>query len=1187
MKRFKDLVTSSTPFSLLRESFEKADKERPVILNGVSGSLLAFIAAEAFAETGRQILVIASDNDRAETLRDDCALILGDDQVRLFGSRPAHYSQTLDLSSPIAQIETLKALSSSSARFVVASSQSIVEKIPSPARFQSTMIELRVGGETDFTKLIERLAELGFDKKEFVEGYGDFAVRGGILDVFPYIGENPIRFEFWGNSIESIREFDALSQRSIRALQSAAIVPDPSPQISESGESSADSAAEPDGSLFDYLQNDALLILDDPAIIEREVNELFAEGKQHLFDWEFVEKRLQQYPRFVNSALASAHHANDEGNNLQVIKFDSSPAPAFGGSMSALIDKITQLNHEGYTVFLCSDSQKESSRLQELIEESFTDPQALPAHDSESDEDLLLRDDNPVETITAREENNFSLPAYEMLPESIHSGFAFPPAKLAIFTEHEIFGRLKRRGLAKRRRFKGISQKELQQLRPGDYVVHVDHGIGTFAGLTKISVGGVEQEVMKVLFLENDVLYVNLNFVARVQKYASKEGHVPKLTRLGSQEWEKMKARAKKRIKDIARDLIALYARRKSEQGFAFTPDTHWQKELEASFMYEDTPDQGQATSDVKRDMESDSPMDRLICGDVGFGKTEVAVRAAFTAAHDGKQVAILVPTTILALQHYNTFQDRLKRFAVRVENLTRFKSKKDQKAIVDALASGRVDIIIGTHRLLSADIAFKDIGLLIIDEEHRFGVAAKEKLRRFKATVDTLTLTATPIPRTLHFSLIGARDLSLINTPPRNRLPVSTEIIPADVEGRQTHWRIIREAIIHELHRGGQVYFVHDRVENIDAIASQVHQHVPEARVHIAHGQMEGRELEKTMLDFLEKKYDVLLCTKIIESGLDIPNVNTIIINRADRFGLAELYQLRGRVGRSNVQAYAYLLTPPLSSIPRITLRRLQAIEEFEELGSGFNLAMRDLEIRGTGNLLGAEQSGFIMEMGFEMYERIVRESVDELKMEEFKEIFQPKTEGEAAPAPQSGKLPGSGEIQTIVDAQVDAFIPEFYIESDAERLDVYRRIYRAVDLREVQQIREELRDRFGEYSEEVDNLFLLVEIRLLANKWGFKKVEVGEKSLALTLPDPSHEEFYGKDGDPDSPFQRLMKSIQSGGKAAAGKKSEPQARLKQEQDEVKLLIVLAPADNPTERLKQAVGKLTELNLTVQSPTI
>lgn len=1138
LKNIQDTIFSSGPFDSLRRYALDIAAGQPIVLHGIAGSLMAFAAAAIFQETGRQVLVVAADEDRADKLRDDAMMLLGDGPIQYFGSRPMHHAQTLDMSSSIAQVETLKALAAGAIKLIVASSCSVIEHVTLPEQFRRTVIELQSGREYNFRALIEKLENAGFERKDFVEGYGDIAVRGGILDVFPYIGENPVRIEFWGDAIESIREFDVLSQRSIRMLETCSIVPDPSGESRRNGEERA-----ADGnvsSVFAYLRDDAILLLDDPALMQREVKELHEEGKQDVFDWPFLVEQTERFARFVHTSIGGNVH----GAGGAVLDFSSVSPPSFNGSINFLIETIAGLDSRGMTVYLTCDTAAEARRLNELIGEAATSSSGA------------------------------GIPRCEILSETIHSGFIFPEAQIAVIPEHEIFGRLKRRGGAKRRRFRGISQKELQQLKPGDFVVHIDHGIGVFDRLTKIKVGGVEQEVMKVLFLENDVLYVNLNTVTRIQKYASQEGHVPKLTRLGSQEWERVKARVKKRIKDIARDLIALYAKRKHEDGFAFSPDTHWQREMEASFMYEDTPDQAQTTTDVKRDMEAPAPMDRLICGDVGFGKTEVAVRAAFKAINDNKQVAVLVPTTILALQHFSTFNDRLGRYGARVENMTRFRARKEQQNIVTGLKGGTVDIVIGTHRILSKDIAFKDLGLLIIDEEHRFGVAAKEKLRKFKATVDTLTLTATPIPRTLHFSLIGARDLSLINTPPRNRLPVTTEIIPADTGGKGNQWRVVREAVIHEIHRGGQVYFVHDRVNNIDAIADQVRRLVPEARVHVAHGQMEGHELEKTMVTFLERQYDVLVCTKIIESGLDIPNVNTIIINRADRFGLAELYQLRGRVGRSNVQAFAYLLTPPLSILPKFSLRRLQAIEEFAELGSGFNLAMRDLEIRGTGNLLGGEQSGFIMEMGFEMYERIVREAVDELKTTEFNEIF--KRDASAAIHGDAGAKGGTlaaPEFTAIVDADVEALLPDFYIESSTERLDMYRRLYRTRTVEDVQAIREELRDRFGEYPPEAENLFLLVELRILAARSGFPRVEIRGNELLLTLPEESNVRFYGAPDDADSPFQRLMAVVARSPKG--GMRLHPEGKI------IKLLVPLKHKD-AQKKLLEAKDKIIDLMETV-----
>ncbi|MCX6133112.1 MAG: transcription-repair coupling factor [Ignavibacteriales bacterium] len=1077
IEEIRKKIEGSEPFrNLLHRSKQLAAGEN-VAIRGINGSLMAFVAASLYDTRQTQVVLLTADKDRAEQLRDDCALLLGEHSVRLYAHGPSHKAAALDMTAPIAQVEALKALAAKETIVVVTSAEAITGLVPPPNEFKQRSFEITAGKDHPFEDLISQLIALGFERKDFVEEYGDFSVRGGILDVFPYVGDNPIRIEFWGDSIESIREFDALSQRSIRELQSASIV--------------ASLLPEQDGlavhsSMLEYLANDALFIIDEPAAVQKEVEELFREGVQNILSWESLVEQSNHFPKILHSFISDSKHS-------EPIEFFSLQQPSVNGSIKVLLHQISELALEGNELVLVCDTHEEADRLKELLEEEFT------TADSDGEE-------SNTETAPAQAPHQ---PSYQMMTEALHLGFIYPPSRLALFTEHQVFGRLKRRGTSKRKRFKGFSQKEAQQLRRSDYVVHIDYGIGRFAGLQKLKVRGVDQEVMRVLYEGNDVLYVNLNFVNRVQKYASQEGHLPKLSKLGAPDWERLKSRARKRIKDIARELIALYARRRTEQGFAFAPDTHWQKELEASFMFEDTPDQAKATRDVKRDMELPSPMDRLICGDVGFGKTEVAVRAAFKSVLNGKQVAILVPTTILAQQHHNTFTDRVGRYSVRVESLSRFKSKKEQETTLEGLKAGTVDILIGTHRLLSKDVQFKDLGLLIIDEEHRFGVTAKEKLRHLRATVDTMTLTATPIPRTLQFSLMGARDLSLINTPPRNRLPILTEIAQFDPQ-------LIREAILKELHRGGQVYFIHDRIHDIDDIQAMLHRKIPEAKFHVAHGQMKGHELEKAMMEFLEKKYDVLICTKIIESGIDIPSVNTIIINRADRFGLAELYQLRGRVGRSNEQAYAYLLTPPISSLPRITLRRLQAIQEFTELGSGFNLAMRDLEIRGAGNLLGAEQSGFIMEMGIEMYQRIVEEAVAELKEQEFEKLFQ----GAKAEARWR-----NGE--TTIDADVEAYIPDVFIESDSERLDFYRRLYGLSSDDEIQSMRDELRDRFGEYPEEVENLFGVVELKTIASKIGFTKVEILRNQLSLYFPSADEKKFYETDDGGVPPFQQIMSHI------------------------------------------------------------
>ncbi|MGB2866882.1 MAG: transcription-repair coupling factor [Bacteroidota bacterium] len=1121
----KKRIVGSAPIEDLSNRSRELRRGQRLDCKGVRGSLMAFLAAAVFEKRGSQLLLIVPEDDTAEKLRDDCALLLGENAVRWLGHGTSHKAKLLDMTGPLAQIETLTALASREIVLVISSAAALSVPVPSPQELNSGTMVLSVNADHPFTRLLEELLELGFEKKDFVEEYGDFAVRGGIVDIFPFVGDNPIRIEFWGDSIQSLREFDVLSQRSIRTLESAKIIAGFSKNLSES-EGPPARFPVPSSSLLQYLEENTLILVDEPSLIEQGIAELRKEGIAQFHGWETLKRQLAEFPQVVHSTIAHPRES-------EPIDFSSLPQPPIQGSMKFLVHHIKDLTRRGLDVFIACDTKEEILRIKELLEEES----AIPEEAEENQPDFA----------TARGLR------YTVLADTLHSGFIYEPGSLALFTEHEVFGRLKRRGSPKKSRFKGFTQKELLQLRRGDFVVHADYGIGAFAGLQKIRVRGVEQEVMKIRYDAGDAIYVNLNYINRVQKYASREGHIPTVTKLGSPEWERLKSRARRKIKDMARDLIKLYARRKREGGYSFAADTHWQKEMEASFMYEDTPDQSSATRDVKKDMETPSPMDRLICGDVGFGKTEVAVRAAFKAVMNGKQAAILVPTTILAQQHFHTFVDRLGRYPVRVESISRFKSTKDQKQILENLKSGQLDVLIGTHRLLSKDVTFKDLGLLVIDEEHRFGVAAKEKLRQLRATVDTLTLTATPIPRTLQFSMMGARDLSIINTPPRNRLPIVTEIVEYNIA-------LIREAILKELHRGGQVYFIHDRIQNMEEIRMLLEERIPEARFRSAHGQMKGHELEKTMMDFLEKKNDVLLCTKIIESGIDIPSVNTILINRADRFGLAELYQLRGRVGRSNIQAYAYLLTPPLSSLPKQTLRRLQAIQEFTELGSGFNLAMRDLEIRGAGNLLGGEQSGFIMEMGFELYQRIVEEAVQELKEAEFSELFKDETK----------TLKGRQADEAIIETDIEALIPDAYIESDAERLDIYRRLARTMNPVDIHALRAELRDRFGEYPPEVEHLFVLVELKALASNLSIARLELDGQRLSLFLPPSDRKSFYESEtGEPL--FQVLMARVSTMG--------EYHPHLKQEGKQLKLNMRIPASSGPAIRLNAIRKVLDELS--------
>lgn len=1095
------VVGNSRGLTDLAEALARAGGGEVVPVTGAAGSLAPLILAALRGKTGRRFLVVMGDRDNAERMRDDLRLLLPQQEVRSFG--PAGGRGQHEQHRSVDDVETLRALLGRDAGIVVTYPAGLLVRLPEATVLAPRLLTLERGEETGFDLLLESIAGLGFGRVPFVSAAGDYAVRGGIVDIFPYVGEHPVRLEFAGDTIESIREFDPLSQRSIKDLAAATIVPD---LLQGGGDGSAGTA-----SLLRFLESDTVVVLDNPALLPPALEKLATGG----------ETRVHPPAEILSAIGAYAQLHLQPLHTPGAVDFGAVPQPAFNGNTRVLQRALGALQRESFRIILMGDAQPEVNRLREL---------------------LAVQDDSVAD------EGGLDAPPFDpgglaLTHPALSAGFRCDELRLAVFTEHQIFNRQKRRAVVARGRFKGFTDKELRQLRKGDFVVHADYGIGRFEGLQRIRVSTVEQEVLRLLYEDNDVLYVNLNAINRVQKYSSKEGHVPRLTKLGRADWERLKNRARKRIQDIARDLIHLYAERKRSPGFACAPDAPWQKELEASFVYEDTFDQARTTREVKQDMEASFPMDRLVCGDVGFGKTEVAVRAAFKAVMNGKQVAVLVPTTILALQHYHTFGDRLARYSTNIQVLSRFKSKPDQARIVEMARQGGVDVVIGTHRLLQKDVGFRDLGLLIIDEEHRFGVAAKEKLRSLKAMVDTLTLTATPIPRTLHFSLMGARDLSIIATPPRNRLPVVTEIT-------QEEDALVREAVQRELSRGGQVYVVHDRVQDIERVAGRLRALLPGVGIRCAHGQMRAHELEEVMVDFLEKRFAVLVCTKIIESGLDIPNVNTIIIHRADRFGMAELYQLRGRVGRSNVQAYAYLLTPPVETMARGTLQRLQALEEFTELGAGFHLAMRDLEIRGAGNLLGAEQSGFIESMGFETYTRILEETVTELKNQEFRDLF-----------PEAAR--GVRRIETVVDIDLPALLPVPYVESDVERLELYRRLYSLDSTSQLDEIGGELRDRFGALPEEAETLLSAVRVRLIAGKWGFPKAVISARGAELEFPAATETAFYES-----ASFQEIMARI--------GRMRERGVVLKTAGKTLKLLIRFAPGTSrPGETL---IEFLTEL---------
>jgi transcription-repair coupling factor (superfamily II helicase) len=1042
-----------------------------------AGSLPAFLLYHLHTDPGRPLCCLVPDEDAAAYLQSDLEQLVAepDDAIlRVPATRQAPYDpERLSDSTPlIERADALQRLAEGFDGLLITSVQAVGELVPPPEAVQRETLTVETGEEISLEALADRLVDQGFSAVEFVEEPGEFARRGGILDVFPYAGSYPVRIDFFGDEIDGLREFDPQTQRSVSRLTTARLVPN-----LEREESRQLSGSIP---LFAYLPDDVVLATVDESQIREgaqaqydEAVEAYEERRAELADdadsdespddlsapdTRFLDggqlaTALEQHPRLLFGTFADSTRTN--GTPTDTLELGADPQPSFNSDMDLVRKRLQENGDEDLDTFLLCDSHGQSSRLRDLLE-------------SEIDHGWA-----------------------RLVVESLHEGFEWPDAKLAVYTDHQIFNRYHRPSTKKRKKYSGgMNLRDIKNLTPGDFVVHVDHGIGKFAGLKKITVRDKRQEAVRLNFADDDILYVNVNALHKLNKYTGKEGHSPTLTTLGSGQWEKTKERTKNKVKDIARDLIKLYAKRKASDGYAFSSDTTWQREMEASFEFEDTPDQAEAAEAVKRDMEEPVPMDRLVCGDVGFGKTEVAVRAAFKAVQDGKQVAILVPTTILAQQHYETFSKRLERFPVNVEVLSRFRTQAEQTEVLERLETGQVDILIGTHRITSDDITFDDLGLLVIDEEQRFGVKTKETLRKMREHIDTLTLTATPIPRTLQFSLLGARDLSLIETPPPNRQPIETEIHTFDQD-------VIRDAIVYETSRGGQVFFIHNRVKTINEIAEMVRAMVPDVRVGVGHGQMSASELEDVMVDFLDEKLDVLVSTSIIENGLDISNANTMIINHAgSHFGLSELHQLRGRVGRSQRKAFCYLLVPSIHSLTDEARERLKAVEQFSDLGSGFDIAMRDLDIRGAGSLLGAEQSGFVEDVGYEMYHKILDQAMKELREEEFEEVF----DGEAVP-------PGP---ETSVDVEEDAFIPDAYVRDNTERLNLYRRISDAPDETTLVDLLEELEDRFGAVPEPVENLLTGARLRLLGERLRMPKVVYKNERLFLYLPSENADPYF-----------------------------------------------------------------------------
>jgi len=1032
-------------------------------IEGLSGSSKAIILASVYEKLQATHLVIIPEKEDAAYLYNDIVSLAGEESVFFFPStykRSVQYEQT-EPANIVLRTEVLNHLSSGKRKgIVVTYPESVMEKVISKTNLKKNTLKIAKGDKLSLEFIEEMLQEYSFERVDFVYEPGQYSIRGSIVDVFSYSSDLPYRIDFFSDEVETIRSFNTEDQLSVKSHDTVQIIPN----IQDI------SVEEISDSFTDFLPPSCIIWTEDAGYIREKINTIYDQTVQREESGQLTGRKelVLTGSRFIEECEKFRMVEFGKHGILKAekkISFRTEPQPVFNKNFELLSEKLLSNKLEDYTTYIISESQSQIDRLKDIFAEINPGVSFIP---------LLI---------------------------NLHGGFTDHDLRVCIYTDHQIFDRYHKfriRGYFTKK--ESISVKELTGLNPGDYVVHIDHGIGRFGGLEKIEVNGKVQEAIKLVYRDNDILYVGIHSLYRISKYKSGENSPPKIYKLGSGAWQKLKQTTKKRVKDIARDLIHLYAKRMASDGYAFSPDSYLQRELEASFIYEDTPDQVSTSISIKEDMEAPHPMDRLVCGDVGFGKTEMAVRAAFKAASDSKQTAILVPTTILALQHYKTFSSRLDGYPCNVEYLTRHKTAKEEKRIVADLAEGKIDIIIGTHKLVGKDIMFKDLGLLIIDEEQRFGVSVKEKLKKLKASVDTLTLTATPIPRTLQFSLMGARDLSIINTPPPNRMPIVTELHGFNEE-------IIKEGIEYEVSRNGQVFIIHNRVENIKEVQAKVHRICPNVKSAIVHGQMDGKTIENVMFDFIQGDYDVLIATTIIESGLDIPNANTIFINDAHHFGLSELHQLRGRVGRSNKKAFCYLLAPPLDNLTHEAKRRLKAIEEFSELGSGFNIAMQDLDIRGSGNLLGGEQSGFIADIGFETYQRILSEAMMELRESEPQVFSQEDKIGEEKPVTTQVK-PFVSDFQ--IDTDLEIMFPDEYVSSISERIRLYKELNEIENEETLQQFEKRLTDRFGALPPPSAALLDIVRIKWIATKLGIEKILLKNDLLIANFISDPESSFY-----------------------------------------------------------------------------
>ncbi|WP_432412573.1 transcription-repair coupling factor [Rasiella sp. SM2506] len=1071
-----------------------ANSENKIVVSGLVGSATSLVLANAFKASELPFLFILNDKEEAAYHLNDLENLLGEDTVLFYpGSyrRPYQIDET-DNANVLLRSEVLNRINSrKKPALIVTYPEALFEKVVTKKELEKNTLKLSLNDTVSIDFVNEVLFEYKFKRTDFVTEPGEFSVRGGILDVFSFSNDEPYRIEFFGDDVDSIRTFDVETQLSLVQLKKISIIPNVDASTTLSNRTS----------FLEYIASKTVIFLKNEELLSGAIDKLFSkateayntqqgevkmsEPKTLFCTSELLNEQLSSFTTItLGNALRQAQGDKSSSNSQTLpslggagggqITFNTAPQPSFNKQFNLLIENLNQNTDDGYTNYIFCSSESQAKRFHDI----FDDAQG-------------------------------HVQQYETIVFPLFQGFIDHENRNVCYTDHQIFERYHKfnlkNGYAKKQ---AITLKELTNLEVGDYVTHIDHGIGRFGGLQKIDVEGKQQEAIKLIYGERDILYLSIHSLHKISKYNGKDGTTPKIYKLGSAAWKKLKQKTKTRVKQIAFNLIELYAKRRLQKGFQYDPDSYLQHELESSFIYEDTPDQGTATADVKADMESERPMDRLVCGDVGFGKTEVAVRAAFKAVDNGKQVAILVPTTILAFQHYRTFSERLANMPVKVDYLNRFRTAKERKVVLEGLKDGRLDIVIGTHQLVSKSVEFKDLGLLIIDEEQKFGVSVKDKLKTIKENVDTLTLTATPIPRTLQFSLMAARDLSVITTPPPNRYPVETHVIRF---GEET----IRDAVRYEISRGGQVFFVHNRIENIKEVAGLIQRLVPDAKIGIGHGQMEGKKLEDLMLRFMNNDFDVLVSTTIIESGLDVPNANTIFINNANNFGLSDLHQMRGRVGRSNKKAFCYFITPPYSAMTDDARKRITALEQFSELGSGLNIAMKDLEIRGAGDLLGGEQSGFINEIGFETYQKILAEAIEELKEKEFKDLY-----SETDANFKNRKF----VKEVVIDTDFELLFPDDYVNNITERLNLYTKLNELKAEEDLQKFEKELLDRFGELPEEVEDLLNSVRIKWIAIDMGLERVMMKKGKFIGYFISDQQSDFYQS-----TAFSKILQFVQT----------------------------------------------------------